>query len=293
VKRAASLALILAACGTTSSTTPTRSSARWQVKRADHHPPDVTLVVDGQELAVGRVSEDAEGDACHATASSNALTCGTDRGYDTFAVNISDGELVVKRHFTVISEGDGPISDSPQEVARMPTSLRELSIAPFDDSSQQSLRTALKIICRSPEEIPSDARGDRRDVEIGKFVDARVSNAEARQMFAKLGTLSPGAKQMLLREAVARVALPECAMLAELPAPVRIRCDAEIEIHCPPGYENGCGGDRTSYHACVPVGAVAAAPCETEIVQRCAPGEQDSCSADPPFGSKHVCVRSR
>lgn len=72
----------------------------------------------------------------------------------------------------------------------------------------------------------------------------------------------------------------------------RISCEAEIEILCPDGYENGCGGGRTTAMACVKKGAIAVASCDAEIALRCPAGEVNSCFAKPPYGDKQICVRS-
>ena len=70
----------------------------------------------------------------------------------------------------------------------------------------------------------------------------------------------------------------------------RISCDAEVELVCPPGYELGCGGGRTTYQVCVRVGAKAGSTCDTQIYVQCPEGEINACYANPPYGPRHICV---
>ncbi|MBA3452077.1 MAG: hypothetical protein H0T42_03150 [Deltaproteobacteria bacterium] len=72
----------------------------------------------------------------------------------------------------------------------------------------------------------------------------------------------------------------------------RISCLAEVEMHCRDGYENGCEGDRTTKMACVKKGLTAVVPCDREIVHGCPAGHVNSCFAKPPYGDKHICVKS-
>lgn len=71
----------------------------------------------------------------------------------------------------------------------------------------------------------------------------------------------------------------------------RLPCSAEIDIHCPDGYEDGCVGDRTTSIVCVKKGAKALVPCDRQIVTQCPLGEINSCWAEPPYGTLHICVR--
>ena len=171
---------------------------------------------------------------------------------------------------------------------------RKIDIAPFDGSHAQTQRTALKIICRAPDEVASDARGQARETAIAKLIDARIANREARTLYARLGTLTGDAKRRTLADVLHQVNLVQCRYLEEMPpsrpGPDRIQCDAEIEIECPSGYEDGCGGARTDVHACVHVGAKAVTPCAGEVVMRCPAGERSSCFMKPPTGTKHICV---
>jgi hypothetical protein len=299
VKRALLLAA-LAACGTRTAPepeaappSPVKHTFTWQLERSELHPPDVSIVVDGEPVRLGRVSEDAEGDSC--TARGTRLLCGSDRGYDAFDLSLQAGYLVVTRTAGAVSEGDGPMEEPPVKVEAIGTTAQTIELTPFDGEHEQTLRTALKLMCRAPEEVASDARGQARETAIAKLVDARVTNAEARQLWARLGTLAGDDKRRTLAEALHRVDLVQCPYLAQLPpsppGPVRIRCDAEILLHCPPGYEDGCGGDRTNVHACVHVGDKAGAPCGTEVVMKCPAGERSSCFMKPPTGTKHICVR--
>jgi hypothetical protein len=299
------VAVLLAACGTSSSSPPpstapanqadlppqlpARERVAWKLDRSETHPPDISLVVAGKTIKVGRVSEDAEGDDC--TASGSWIMCGSNRGYETFTIDIVGFDLVVTKREGMLSEGDGIIEGAAEEVARVPAPAKAVDVAALDGHVDQTVRTGMKILCRAPQEVPSDARRTERRVQVEALVAAQVTNAEVRELWKRMGTLSGADKRAALVTALGRVQLAKCRLLDEMPGLAQVPCSAEVvPPTCPEGYEHGCLDDRTAVQVCVPMRARATIPCAKGPALTCAGGERDSCTAQPAYGNAHVCV---
>jgi hypothetical protein len=75
---------------------------------------------------------------------------------------------------------------------------------------EQSFRDAVALVCEAPTQIPD---GRTRLTEAIMAVDAKVTNAKARELFARLPMVEPGEKLPLLRATVKEAGLARCTLL--------------------------------------------------------------------------------
>lgn len=72
-------------------------------------------------------------------------------------------------------------------------------------------------------------------------------------------------------------------------APATGGCAQEIALRCATGVD-GCVGNLTTEHVCVPVDARPGPPCEQEIAMVCPDGQVDACLQTPRPAANHICV---
>ena len=73
------------------------------------------------------------------------------------------------------------------------------------------------------------------------------------------------------------------------PAAPRNGCAQEIAIRCMAGVD-GCEGNKTTEHICVPADAKVGPPCEQEIALVCPEDQIDGCLRNPRVSANHICV---
>jgi len=69
-----------------------------------------------------------------------------------------------------------------------------------------------------------------------------------------------------------------------------VACTQEIAIVCGDGFSDGCGGSKTTVHACVAADAAAGAPCAQEMALQCPDGQTDACLDTPAAAENHICI---
>jgi hypothetical protein len=72
-------------------------------------------------------------------------------------------------------------------------------------------------------------------------------------------------------------------------APATGGCAQEIALRCATGVD-GCIGNKTTEHVCVPADARPGPPCEQEIAIVCPDGQEDACLQTPRPATNHICV---
>jgi hypothetical protein len=69
-----------------------------------------------------------------------------------------------------------------------------------------------------------------------------------------------------------------------------VPCAQEVALVCGDGFADGCGGGKTTVHACVAADASAGAPCAQEIALQCPDGQIDACLNTPAAAENHICI---
>jgi hypothetical protein len=69
-----------------------------------------------------------------------------------------------------------------------------------------------------------------------------------------------------------------------------VPCAQEIALVCGDGFADGCGGSKTTVHACVAADAAAGPPCAQEIALQCPDGQVDACLNTPAAAENHICI---
>ena len=69
-----------------------------------------------------------------------------------------------------------------------------------------------------------------------------------------------------------------------------VPCAQEVALVCTDGFTDGCGGSKTTVHACVAADATAGPPCAQEIALQCPDGQIDACLQTPAAAENHICI---
>ncbi|MFN0250224.1 MAG: hypothetical protein ACKV2T_25290 [Kofleriaceae bacterium] len=69
-----------------------------------------------------------------------------------------------------------------------------------------------------------------------------------------------------------------------------VPCAQEVALVCADGFADGCGGQKTTVHACVAADANAGPPCAQEIALQCPDGQIDACLSTPAAAENHICI---
>lgn len=74
------------------------------------------------------------------------------------------------------------------------------------------------------------------------------------------------------------------------PPSAGVPCAQEIALVCADGFADGCGGGKTTVHACVAADASAGPPCAQELALECPEGQMDACLGTPAAAENHICI---
>ena len=122
----------------------TAAKLEWRASQGQDENVNVTLVVAGQEIALGKLnaaSDDAPGtpSTCSvgekSTATSVEFTCGATPAYNYFVAELKGGELVIS---LVTGVDQDPGSEKRAEVKRLPATFSSLTVAPYVKPAPQA-----------------------------------------------------------------------------------------------------------------------------------------------------------